>query len=177
MKIFITSDHHFNHKNIIKYCARPFSSVEQMNSVMIERWNKKVTKEDIVIHLGDFAFGSSEKIGEIRKKLNGTVFLIAGNHESCKKMKDAGFVVIRGSIQIENFILSHRPLPQTEIPKGFINVHGHIHQKESLHGINVSVEKTGYEPVEISEINKIKELKTLNPNQLLPNNLPCFKLS
>jgi calcineurin-like phosphoesterase family protein len=47
-KIFFTADQHFGHKNIIKYCNRPFSSVEEMNKVMIDRWNEIVGKEDTV---------------------------------------------------------------------------------------------------------------------------------
>ena len=66
MNIFITADHHFNHKNIIEYCDRPFKTVEEMNNTMIEKWNNKVGKDDLVIHLGDFALGNKEKVKETR---------------------------------------------------------------------------------------------------------------
>jgi len=46
MKIFITADHHFHHKNIIEYCKRPFKTVEEMDNVMTEKWNRKVGKDD-----------------------------------------------------------------------------------------------------------------------------------
>lgn len=150
MKIFITADHHFNHKNIIKYCKRPFKTVEQMNEFMIEKWNSKVDKDDLVIHLGDFSFSDKEKIKEIRKRLNGTIILIKGNHD--KKIKDCGFIIVEGFIQTGNLILSHRPFRKEEIPKGCINVHGHIHEKDSFDGVNVGVDKTNYEPIEIKEI-------------------------
>jgi calcineurin-like phosphoesterase family protein len=55
MTIFFTSDTHFNHKNIIKLCNRPFTSIEEMNEKIIENWNNIVKPEDIVWHLGDFA--------------------------------------------------------------------------------------------------------------------------
>ena len=58
MKLFITADHHFNHKNIIEYCKRPFKTVEEMDNIITEKWNKKVGKDDLVIHLGDFALGN-----------------------------------------------------------------------------------------------------------------------
>lgn len=154
MKFFVTSDNHFNHENIIKYCKRPFSSVEEMNRVMITKWNEKIGKEDIVFHLGDFSFGSIEKIKEVREKLNGIIILLLGNHESYKKMRNRGFILIRSPICIGNFILTHKPLPKNEIPEGFINVHGHIHEKESLYGINVSVDKTDFYPVELNELEK-----------------------
>ena len=56
MVYWFTSDTHFGHKNIIEYCKRPFSSVEQMNEMLIKKWNNKVKVDDIVFHLGDFSF-------------------------------------------------------------------------------------------------------------------------
>lgn len=152
-RIFITSDHHFSHKNIIRYCKRPFNSVEEMNEIMINKWNKKVRHRDIVIHLGDFALAETKKIGNIRRKLNGTIILIQGNHDGRIK-ENCGFMIIRGSLQIGKFILSHRPLQKEKIPEGFINIHGHIHDKNSLNGINISVEKTNYEPIELRKIRR-----------------------
>ena len=102
MKIFVTADHHFHHKNIIEYCKRPFKTVEEMEGVMIERWNRKVGKNDLVIHLGDPALGTKEKIKETREKLNGTIILIKGNHD--KAIKD--FIVVRDSVQIGDFLSS-----------------------------------------------------------------------
>jgi len=151
MKIFITADHHFNHKNIIKYCNRPFKTVEEMDEFMIKKWNSKVDKNDIVIHLGDFSFGKKEKIKEIRKRLNGTIILVTGNHDR-KIAGDCDFIIVRGNLQIGNLVLSHRPLTKEEIPKNCKNIHGHIHEKDSYYGINVSVDKTNYEPVEITNI-------------------------
>jgi calcineurin-like phosphoesterase family protein len=58
MAIFFTSDHHFGHENIIRYCNRPFTSVQQMNEIMILRWNGAVLPEDEVYYLGDFAMKS-----------------------------------------------------------------------------------------------------------------------
>ena len=152
MKIFITADHHFFHKNIIKYCERPFNSVEEMNEYMIKKWNEKVDKNDIVIHLGDFAFKGKAK--EIRKKLKGNIILIRGNHDYSIKESE-GFIIVSGSLQIGNLILSHKPLPKKDIPNGFINIHGHIHEKESYWGINISVERTDYAPLELEELKKV----------------------
>lgn len=151
MKIFITSDHHFGHRNIIRYCARPFGSVEEMNEELINRWNEVVGPTDIVIHLGDFSFGDERRVHEVKSRLNGTVILIVGNHDYYAS-KSKEFLVVDGNLIIDNFILSHRPLPLEEIPNGFVNIHGHIHEKESYIGINVSVERTNYFPIELNQI-------------------------
>lgn len=153
MKIFVISDTHFNHKNIIEYTCRPFKTAEEMNEEMIKRWNNKVGKDDLVIHLGDFALGSKEEIKELKNRLNGIILLIKGNHDHQSKINEAGFIIIEDYIIIGDKIFSHRPIERDYIPYGLINVHGHIHEKESLNGINVSVEKINYEPLEIEKLN------------------------
>ena len=80
-KIFFTSDSHFGHSNIIKYCNRPFSSIEEHDEELIKRWNEKIGKYDIVFHLGDFAFASEGRIKNILERLNGIKYLIFGNHD------------------------------------------------------------------------------------------------
>ncbi len=79
--IFFTSDTHFNHDNIIKFCARPYQSVAEMNEDLIRRWNEKVGKNDIVFHLGDFAWGGATKWIPILERLNGHIILCLGNHD------------------------------------------------------------------------------------------------
>lgn len=78
---FFTSDTHFGHANIIRFCKRPFENVEEMNEVLIENWNKVVSDDDTVFHLGDFAFGGSNVWKEIIPRLKGHINLIIGNHD------------------------------------------------------------------------------------------------
>ena len=69
--IFFTSDTHFGHANIIRYCKRPFDSVNEMNDTMVARWNASVKPTDTIFHLGDFALGHWEFHEEYLKALNG----------------------------------------------------------------------------------------------------------
>ena len=80
-KIYFTSDTHFCHKNIISYAGRPFSSTEKMDKALIDNWNSVVPEDGIVFHLGDFCFSGSTQWKTIRKKLNGEIYLILGNHD------------------------------------------------------------------------------------------------
>lgn len=82
-EIFVTSDHHFDHKNILKYQphTRPFNTVEEMESGLISRHNHMVGPKDEVYFLGDFAFASEQKVLEILEQMNGRKYFIFGNHD------------------------------------------------------------------------------------------------
>lgn len=80
--LYFSSDHHFDHKNIIKYCDRPFASIEEMNKTLITYWNETVTPEDEVYYLGDFSL-STKAAENYTKRLNGKKYLIPGNHDRC----------------------------------------------------------------------------------------------
>jgi len=80
--IFFSSDHHFFHANVIKYCARPFSSVEEMNEMLVKHWNDTVMPDDIVYYLGDFSM-AFRPVETFTKRLNGIKYLVPGNHDFC----------------------------------------------------------------------------------------------
>lgn len=174
--IYFTSDTHFNHTNIIRYCNRPFNCVDEMNNSLVQNWNKIITNNDVVYHLGDFALGMKEQANDIIKKLKGTIYLIRGNHDnwSLKTYEKFGFYVLKNApIRLDEYklILSHVPIPDCQIPNGFTNIHGHIHNKnlyECGEGyepssysldkhINISCDVTNFKPVSIEKILEIKE--------------------
>ena len=66
MNTFIIADTHFNHKNIIDYCNRPFTDADNMNTALIQNWNSVVKSDDIVYHLGDFAVGTIDIVKNFR---------------------------------------------------------------------------------------------------------------
>ena len=80
-RIFFTSDTHFNHEHILKFCNRPFETLESMNETIINNWNKVVPADGLVFHLGDFAWGDYNGWKKIRETLNGEIILIKGNHD------------------------------------------------------------------------------------------------
>lgn len=82
MTIFFTSDHHFGHRNVIEYCARPFADLDEMHGAMIQRWNETVQWGDRVYVLGDFALGR-RWLHAILPQLVGEKHLIVGNHDEC----------------------------------------------------------------------------------------------
>jgi len=82
MEIFFTGDMHFGHENIIEFDNRPFESVEEMDAELINRWNAKVGKDDLVYVLGDMIWKTrNDDAPSIIKSLNGKIILIKGNHD------------------------------------------------------------------------------------------------
>lgn len=163
MNIWVTSDTHFGHANIIKYCDRPFRSTEEMDKELIKRWNSVVKSDDIVYHLGDFGFGSRERIKELRRQLNGRIYLILGNHDRypISFYYEAGFNrVYDRPILIQGFyLLSHAPIEllNKEIP--FANIYGHVHDDGRYKDFGgnsacVCVERTDYYPIKLEEVQK-----------------------
>ena len=102
-----------------------------MNEYIIQKWNSVVKENDIVYHLGDVGFGTTEMLKELVSRLNGTKILLRGNHD-CKRgvngWEEVGFSeVYKKRIELENLVLTHAPIEIVE--KGKINIFGHIHDK------------------------------------------------
>ena len=85
MTIWFTSDEHYGHANIIKFCNRPFSDVHEMTLGLIAKHNHLVKKGDTVYHLGDFCWKPAD-VAEVLRQLEGEHILIVGNHDSCHPM-------------------------------------------------------------------------------------------
>lgn len=96
-QIFFTSDTHFSHDNIIKYCSRPFESIEEHDETLVKNWNEKVGKNDLVFHLGDVGFGNPKRIDYLLNRLNGKIVLVIGNH-------DWRYVVKKHAYRFENMV-------------------------------------------------------------------------
>lgn len=166
--IWVISDTHFNHENIIKYCNRPFHNVHEMNEAIVENWNKEIKPEDIVYHLGDVYFAKKADSTNILGRLNGRKRLILGNHDDGKnKILQATFQKILCWRMFSEFglVLTHVPIHRASLfahraEQNLVNVHGHIHQNlvllENQHPDpkykNVSVEHTNYGPVNIETL-------------------------
>lgn len=126
-KVFLTSDTHFDHQNIINYCNRPFKNVNDMNIHMITEWNKVVKEDDFVIHVGDVEFYQKN----FTQYLNGNKFLVKGNHDSRQNifMKYVNY----GTIVSEHFspiLVRHNPINHGPYDFCF---HGHLHKSDPNH--------------------------------------------
>lgn len=162
-KTLFISDTHFGHENIIRYCSRPFSNVDEMDDHMIRQWNHVVGPDDTVYHIGDFCFGSIERVKRYRYALRGIIHLVMGNHDrhSPNAYKRCGFESVwRESVIVnqdnKSLRLAHRPdfRNGTELVYRFL--HGHVHNKLPIRPtpitINCSVEVLDYRPRTLEEL-------------------------
>lgn len=168
-EIFVISDTHFNHKNILGFKDKNdkyfrgdlFKDVTEMNEKIIHNWNKVVKPQDKVYHLGDVYFGGQKEADDILSRLMGKKRLIVGNHDV---VYGKGNILHKHFQKIYmwrlfkefNMVLTHVPIHPDSFRKVEYNVHGHIHEKDSpsKEYINVCVEKIDYTPVHIEDIVK-----------------------
>lgn len=78
---YVTADTHFSHARISELADRPFTTVNEMNTELIRRWNETVAPTDVVLHLGDVALGPIEESITLTAQLNGHRYLVPGNHD------------------------------------------------------------------------------------------------
>lgn len=177
--IWFTSDHHFGHRNIIKYTKRPFSSVDEMDEEMIIRWNERVQPGDKVYHLGDFGLTGVRELHEILDQLNGKIHLIKGNHEAAalacanrfEWIKDYYELYVddkdapRGKQMIVLFHYAMRVWNSSH--HGAFHLYGHshnsLHDLEDWRSIDVGVDCHNFAPINYNEVKAIMMKKKWKP--------------
>jgi calcineurin-like phosphoesterase family protein len=143
MNTYITSDLHFGHKNILKFCpatrARFRDDVEYMNEAMVKEWNDIVQPSDLVYILGDVAFLPAQKATQIMQRLNGRKILVEGNHDR-KLLQDESFrncfEEVHKYLDItyngHKCVMFHYPIAEwDQMHRGSLHFHGHLHGGES----------------------------------------------
>ena len=182
MTIWYVSDLHWDHANIIEYSKRPFGSVEEMNEIMIQRWNEWVKPQDHVWNLGDLTM--HRQIGQIKyrvlDRLNGHKRLILGNHDMDSIEHYAEyFEKIKGCHVHDNILFTHIPVHPESLGRFSANAHGHTHcnnyapairhkrvndkldltRPYKVPYINCCVEQLDYRPISLEELHeKIKAI-------------------
>ncbi len=114
------SDIHFGHKNVINYCNRPFTDVDNMKEKIIENWNKLVRPDDLCIFVGDiFFYHTKEEMKATLSRMRGVKILIKGNHDlTPREMMSVGFTLCVESMTMkiadEEVVISHYPFRMKE---------------------------------------------------------------
>ena len=162
MRTFFIGDTHFGHGQVIGFEGRPFTDWQEMDEILIRKWNDTVTDEDRVFMIGDFSFHGEEMTREIGSKLRGHKILVKGNHDEGTEAfyRQCGFESVYSfPIVLDGFwLISHEPLYLNKnMP--YANIYGHVHGNEmykdvSQHSFCACVERNDYAPVEWGEIKR-----------------------
>ena len=171
--ILFASDLHFGHKNIVDLCKRPFVDVDEMDAVLIERWNRKVKKNDIVYLIGDVVW-DKKKVAYYMEQLSGKKILVAGNHDStwikreeCQKYFEEIVPYLEVHLNGHPITMCHYPMlewrssrEESKRKLGYL-IHGHIHNRIAdeyrqlflqFNALNAGVDVNDFAPVTFDEL-------------------------
>lgn len=167
MAKYYISDLHLFDENIIKSASRPHKTLNEMHRDIIIKWNKKVSKNDMVYILGDVGSPKNnyekKELINILKSLNGKKILIIGNHDR-EIIRDNYFKKCFVSIKeytrvLDNYkrvILFHFPIEDWEGKrKGTVHLHGHVHKKKINtipNRYHIGCDVTNFTPVSLNEL-------------------------
>ena len=193
MKVWFTSDTHFGHANIIKYCHRPFlqpgdlddkgqwvskeiakKRADEMDRVMIDNWNALVAPEDFVYHLGDFAMGDQALY---RRQLNGRICFVVGNHDKQinRKLFEAVWDLRKIEVNCAEFQESYQAIVLCHYAmrvwnkshRGVWHLYGHSHgtlpDDPNARSMDVGVDCNELKPFSCLQIQQRMNKKTFKP--------------
>lgn len=168
--IFVTSDNHYFHKNIMKFCpqTRPFTDIGDMTEKMILAHNRVVRPEDDVYFLGDFSFGNATQTRDVIHRLNGRLHLVYGNHDrviECNHDIQKLFTSVQDykflKVGDKELAMFHYPIDGEwrNSHRGSYHIHGHLHNSTPLHqqkyrrmDVGIDTRIGTHAPYEISEV-------------------------
>lgn len=158
--VLFIADLHLGHKWMAYH--RGFQDEFYHDEHIIDQWNKKVHKRDIVYILGDITMNTNKHYYQL-DKLNGRKIVVLGNHDNPRDVPELLKYVekVGGAVDYKGCFLTHIPIHESEIHRVRFNIHGHIHENVIEHDkyINVSAEVLDYIPKTLEELYEIREDK------------------
>lgn len=178
-RIHFTSDTHFGHANIIRYCDRPFRDADTMDQELIARWNEVVAHDDLVYHLGDFTLRGEHFAARILSRLNGHLHVLGypWHHDKRWVPREPGPTKVRSAsghrVHIlppmvvlaardlgtsDSIVLCHFPIAQWDrMRHGAWHLHGHTHGRYDGDGacLDVGVDSHDYAPVSLGSLGRV----------------------
>ena len=157
--IFFTSDTHFGDSRVLRIDRRPFPDMAGHDAALVAKWNRVVSPEDEVWHLGDFAARRAGLAQQLLSRLNGTKHLVIGNNDPPATTEAGGWSSIQHYAELvvdgHLLILCHYPFRTwNQMSKRSINLHGHSHGrlKPMPRQFDVGVDPRGLQPTTLAEI-------------------------
>ena len=173
--VYFTSDWHLAHTNIIKYCDRPFKTIEEMNAKILSNYIKVISPTDTIFFVGDLTIKRNSRdkewLSELFSNLPGQKHLIIGNHDYYTKtfyMEHCQFLSVERYVSTKDFAVVHNPkdFKNEDILTNKILIHGHVHSNYpvmkflDLPGLNgeyiydVGLDANNFNPVSLKYIKR-----------------------
>ena len=163
---FFTADEHYYHKNIIKYCNRPFANVENMNRALIGRHNEVVSNTDTVVHAGDFTLAKGDLVQSVIRKLNGNHVFLQGSHDHWnKKLRQIWERTIEG----QYIVICHyamRTWARSHYNSWQLFGHSHGTLEPVGKQWDIGVDNNNFFPVSFEQLGEIMAGRPDNPNRI-----------
>lgn len=171
--IWFTADFHLGHKNIIRYCNRPFDTVEEMNRTILERVNSRVKANDTLYFLGDFCIGPKARAVELRREIRcKKIFAVPGNHdkETRKCTQEFSWLGDLAEISVDGqrIVLCHYAMRVwNHSSHGAWQLYGHSHGRlpsvDTSLSMDVGVDTHDFHPWHFDEIRDHMKSKAASP--------------
>lgn len=171
---YISSDFHLAHKNIFKFCNRPFKTIDEFDIALIKEVSQKIKENDTLYFLGDLAF-SNQVAEEFINSLKGKMVFIKGNHDYKtlnflrqnknfrEKVKVYDYLeIVRNQ---KTIVLFHYPILEwNKAYHGSIHLYGHWHGKHNYAGKCLDVGWDVHKKIlTLDEAISMADAKPINP--------------
>ena len=165
--ILFTADLHLGHNNLVKRGQRPFSTCEEHDQVLMDNWNNKINKSDLIYILGDVVWNNEFSILD---KFNGQKIIIKGNHDKTKHLEIAkakGYICnwhYQKGLTIDNKFLYMQHFSCRSWERSFhgsYHIYGHSHGtlEDYKLSTDIGVDCWNFTPVNWEELKAYMEAK------------------
>jgi calcineurin-like phosphoesterase family protein len=166
---WFTADFHLGHRNIIRYCQRPFLTVAEMDDAILENLNAAVREQDDLYFLGDFCLGSAQRAAEYRRRVRcENIYFVEGNHDAGARKIQAEFrwwkPLAEIAVGAQVVVLCHYAMRVWHHSfRGAWHLYGHSHGRlpddpASL-SMDIGVDSHGFRPWHFDEVKARMEEK------------------
>jgi calcineurin-like phosphoesterase family protein len=162
---FFTADEHYGHANIIRYCKRPFRTVDEMDAELIRRHNEAVGADDVVVHAGDFALGKISRAQAYVPLLHGRHIFLRGSHD--RWLPEPSVQIWEHTIDGQHVVVCHYALrvwPRSHYGSWQLFGHSHGHLPPIGKQWDVGVDNNDFRPLSFERIREIMKDRPENPN-------------
>ena len=155
-KTWFTADTHFSQERTLKLWKRPFTSIADMDWSIIRNWNKVVTENDTIFHLGDF--GNVAMLQHLKGK---KIRILPGNYDTpeilSELIQDKRVGILEATewhLNINDLWLRLVHCPMDAQYQDDFYLFGHVHQAQMVksNGLNVGTDCHNFQPIDTETV-------------------------